>query len=99
MLQQPDFDHRFAPLNLHHCLLSKMMLLLISFSRAQNLNHISRSANGIILDFFFFFLCGNLPEEDHGLMKSTDDSKSYLRASTTPSTKPLNGTITPDIID
>lgn len=97
MLWHSDFNHPFAPLKLHYCLLSKMMLLLISFSGAQNLNHSSRSANGMILDFFF--LCGNWLEEDHGLMKSTDDAKSYVGVSTTSSTKSLNETITADIVD
>lgn len=64
--------------------------------RLQNLSYISRSANGIMLAIFFG---SYLLEEDHELMKSTDDSKSYLRVSTSSSTKPLNETAIADIIN
>lgn len=55
----------------------------------------------VLMEWFliFFFLCGNWLEEDHGLMKSTDDAKSYVGVLTTSSTKPLNETVTADIID
>lgn len=68
---------------------------LTCFSRAQNVRCIHSSTNGIILDFEGV----NLLEEYHGLMKSTDDSKSYLGISTSYSTKLLNETVTVNTID
>lgn len=77
-----------------YCSLSKITLLLTSFSRAQNLSCIPRSVNGI----FFFFFGANLLEEYHGLMESTDDSKFYLLVSTFSFAKLLMKTVTVNIM-
>lgn len=95
MLWQSDFQNPFTHLTFYYCSFSKIMLLLTSFSRAQNVRCIHSSTNGIILDFGGV----NLSEEYHGLMKSTDDSKSYLGISTSYSTKLLNETVTVNTID
>lgn len=75
-----------------YCSLSKITLLLTSFSRAQNLSCIPRSINGKI-----FFFGANLLEEYRGLMESTDDSKFYLLVSTFSFAKLLMKSVTVNI--